>query len=94
MRFDVLQEMEEPTIDERKRWWLLCYGVTAMDKVMRSCDLIVERCQRDADPLFPPLAMTVHIYYARPFKRNRGVNSLPESIVPADHLGIHRWLLS
>jgi hypothetical protein len=84
--------MEEPTTDERKRWWLLCYGITSMEKAIRSCDLIAKHCADDSDPLFQPLSLAVHAYYARPFKPSRGAGRLPADLVPAAATGIHSWL--
>ena len=92
MLFDVVQKMEEPTIDERKRWWLLCYGMTSMEKALSACDLLLEHCPDNRHPLFQPLSVAVHAYYVRPFKRNRAVGKLPETMIPASSIAIHHWL--
>ena len=92
MSFDVVQKMEEPTIDERKRWWLLYYGITSMEKAIKSCDLIAQHCTTNGDPLFQPLSLAVHAFYARPFKGNGKAGSLPRDLVPDEAKGIHSWL--
>ena len=84
--------MEEPTIAERKQWWLLYYGVTSMEKAIETCDMIAKHCATNADPLFRPLSLAVHAFYARPFKSNGKAGSLPRDIVPEDAKGIHSWL--
>lgn len=84
--------MEEPTIDERKRWWLLYYGITSMEKAIKSCDLIAQHCTTNADPLFQPLSLAVHAFYARPFKSNGSAGRLPRDLVPDGAKGIHSWL--
>ncbi len=92
VRFDVVQKMEDPTIDERRRFWLLCYAITSMEKAIRSCDLIAEHCTDNSAPLFQPLSLAVHTYYGRPFVRSNVVGSLPPSIIPDAAKGIHSWL--
>lgn len=84
--------MEEPTKEERKRWWLLCYGITSMDQAIKSCELIAQHCSDNLSPLFLPLSLAVHVFYARPFVRSQAVDSLPTTIVPQDAQGIHNWL--
>ena len=84
--------MEDPTIDERKRWWLLCYAITSMEKAIRTCELIAKHCATNSDPLFQPLSLSVHAYYMRPFKRSNGVGKLPTDLVPEGSKGIHSWL--
>lgn len=88
----VIQKMEEPTIAERKQWWLLNYAVTSMDKAINACDLIAQHCTTNADPLFQSLSLAVHAFYARPFKSNGAAGKLPREIVPEGAKGIHSWL--
>jgi hypothetical protein len=92
MSLDVVHKMEEPTIQDRQRWWLLYYGITSMEKAIKSCDLIAQHCTTNADPLFQPLSLAVHAFYARPFKGNGKAGSLPRDLVPDDAKGIHSWL--
>jgi len=50
-------------------------------------------CQSNRDPLFLPLAVAVHSFYARPFMDNKGVGRLDKSLVPPTATGIHDWLM-
>lgn len=87
-----LKNMEEPTLDERKRWWLLCYAITSMEKAIDSCNMIAEHCPDNRHPLFQHLSLSVHTYYARPFVRSAVVGSLSSTLIPEDAKGIHSWL--
>ncbi|WP_411825396.1 hypothetical protein [Luteolibacter sp. AS25] len=87
-----MQEMEEPTIDERRRWWSFCYSITAMNKAKAACDRIAEHCEDWDHPLFEPLALAVHTFYSRPFLNSYGAGRLEATIVPEVQKGIHEWL--
>lgn len=63
-----------------------------MEKAIKSCDLIEQHCSDNSSPLFQPLSVAVHVFYARPFVRSKAVDSLPTTIVPQDAQGIHNWL--
>lgn len=91
---DVLQEMEEITKQDRQRWWLLCYGLTAMQKASITARQLVGLCNSNRDPLFLPLAVATHTFYARPFMDNKGVGRIEDSIIPARASGIHDWLMT
>jgi len=82
-----------PTKEERQQWWLLCYAFTSMGKAIETCDVLIRQCGDNSHELFPALSLAIHVYYTRPFKRNRGVGSLKaDELVPASSLGIHQWL--
>ena len=92
---DVRQRnMSPPDSDTRKRWWLLCYGLTAMQKASHTAQQLVSLCKSNRDPLFLPLAVAVHAFYARPFSKNEGVGRIDQSIVPPDLIGWHEWLMA
>lgn len=82
-----------PTTEERKKWWLLCYAFTSMEKAIQSCQLIEELCSNNRHPLFEPLVLATHTYYARPFKLSREVGKLDKKIVPDGLIGIHDCLI-
>ena len=88
----VVQKMEEPTIDERKRWWLICYAITSMEKAKAACGQIADHCTDWDHPLFEPLALAVHTFYSRPFIKNFGVGTLEAGVVPKSQSGVHKWL--
>ena len=85
--------MKNPTSAEKKRWWLLCYANTSLEKTIKTCAQLHEACASNTSPLFSPLSLAIHAFYARPFKNNRGVGSLSDEIIPADARGIHDWLI-
>lgn len=91
--------MEEINTEERQRWWLLCYGITSMRKVIETCDLIVALCPDNRHPLFQPLSVAVHVYYSRPFKacrfspKDRRGNKLKAAIVPSAAKAMHEFLV-
>jgi hypothetical protein len=84
--------MNAPTTEKRRQWWLLCYAYTSMKKAICGCQLIEKLCSDNRHPLFAPLTVAIHTYYARTFKKSKGVGSLPDDMIPSDRIGIHRWL--
>jgi hypothetical protein len=85
--------MEEPTIKERERWWLLCYAATAMEKTITTCELIQDTCSGEDNPLFEALCLASHAHYARPFIKNFGVGRIEIDVVPNNQRGVHDWLM-
>lgn len=63
-----------------------------MEKAIRSCQLIQNLCPDNRHPIFEPLAVAVHTYYARPFKNSKGVGRLSDEMIPPEKIGIHHWL--
>ena len=63
-----------------------------MEKAIKLCELITTLCSDNSNPLFQPLSLAVHAYYASPFKFNRGVGRLPVHLVPTAAKWIHGWL--
>lgn len=88
------RKMSPPDSDTRKRWWLLCYALTAMQKASHTAQQLISVCKSNRDPLFLPLAVAVHAFYARPFSDNRGVGRIGEDVVPPDRIGLHKWLMA
>jgi hypothetical protein len=85
--------MNTPTVDERKRWWLLCHAYTSLEKAEMICQQIIHLCSSNDHPLFLPLSVSTHIFYGRAFKKSRAVGFLKDDIIPADSTGIHKWLI-
>jgi hypothetical protein len=82
-----------PTAAERRQWWLFCYAFNSMKKAIKCCQLIENLCTDNKDTIFEPLVVAIHTYYARPFKKSRGVDRLSDDIVPIDRKGIHDVLV-
>jgi hypothetical protein len=93
MSADNLEIPSIPSIAERKRWWLLCYAYTSMEKAIRCCEMIEGLCTDNRHPLFSALTVAVHTYYSRPFERNKGAGRLSADLIPKERTGVHSWLL-
>lgn len=78
----------------RERWWLLCYAVTSMQHASHTANQLVSFCKSNRDPLFLPLAVAAHTFYARPFSHSKGNGRLEEKLVPSDQFGLHQWLMA
>jgi hypothetical protein len=93
MNSDKHEYLPNPSAAERKRWWLLCYAYTSMEKVIQCCQMIEYLCPDNRHPLFSPLTVAVHAYYSRPFQRKKGAGKLSADLIPKERTGVHSWLL-
>lgn len=64
-----------------------------MQKAIKCCQQVESHCANNRHPLFEPLILAVHTYYARPFKPNHGAGKLSKEIVPVGLVGIHDCLI-
>ncbi len=93
MSIDNVEPCDRPSASDRKRWWLLCYAYTSMEKAIKCCQMIQIMCPNNSHPLFEPLILAIHAYYARPFKPNNVVGKLSKEMVPDGLVGIHDCLI-
>jgi hypothetical protein len=82
-----------PDAETRKRWWLLCYGITSMQKATSTASILLSSCDSNLHPLFLPLAVATHAFYARPFKMSKGAGVIEKEFIPPESTGIHAWLI-
>lgn len=65
-----------------------------MEKCIECCSQIVEICDSSRHPLMLPLAVSAHVFYARPFEKNRGVGKFPAEVVPEKIRPIHNGIMT
>ena len=65
-----------------------------MEKTIATCKLLVAICDTNLHPLFLPLAVAAHSFYARPFKDSRRVGKLSEDFLLPKQIGIHKWIMA
>ncbi|MCL5742988.1 MAG: hypothetical protein M1541_03530 [Acidobacteria bacterium] len=46
-----------------------------------------------SNPIYYPLLVSIYVLYGRPFKRSNSVGRIPEDVVPAEFMELHRSLL-
>lgn len=85
--------MEMPSEQERKNWWMKIYAYTSFQKSLHSCQLLLNSVTETTDDLYLPLALAVHAFYGRPFKKQQGVGKLSEDYIPPNWGGLHKALL-
>jgi hypothetical protein len=85
------------TKEERARLWVTVYGMSAFQKAETTCQQLLDLCPDNRHALFSPLAMAVHIHYARPFCRIQGVPRsalFKKEDVPTELQGMHEFLVA
>jgi hypothetical protein len=85
------------TVDDRQRLWVAVYAISAFEKAEKNCHLLLATCGDNRHPLFEPLSTSVHIFYARPFRRVQGIKRTAlfhDADVPQDYRGVHSFLVS
>lgn len=61
---------------------------------MMCCSQILEICDSSTHPLMLPLAVSAHVFYARPFEHNRGVGKMLSDVVPEKLRPIHKGIMT
>jgi len=83
--------MKETTPDNRRDFWKFQSAVLAF----RQAGKLALRLKpmTDADELFYPLMIAMHVLYARAFKHDKKNLRIPEEMVPDGHRQIHEILI-
>jgi len=75
------------------RLWKAASAWSSFQDVRDVCDYILnERIQPDAT-IYYSLVTAICVFYARPFKRSRGIESLTVQFVPKKFRDLHRFLI-
>src|SRR5205085_10671183 len=51
------------------------------------------RAMQNSDPMFYPLMVSLHVFYARPFKHQKKSRNMSESLIPKYLFGAHKMVL-
>ena len=65
-----------------------------MEKCITCCSQILDICDSSQHPLMLPLAVSAHVFYARPFERSQGVGKLSSDIVPEKYRVLHKGIMT
>ncbi len=65
----------------------------SFSRAIESCELLLKLVTSTDDALYSPLSTAALIYYARPFKYQRGASRLEASWVPSEHGALHQGLI-
>lgn len=83
--------------DIRKQLWLAIYALNSFEKSEQTCTHLIDHCVENTHPLFAPLSMAVHIYYARPFLKSNGIDQryiYKEDHIPSSLKELHDFLFT
>jgi hypothetical protein len=80
---------KHPPQSLQNRLWLLVYAKQSFDNARIACDYISKEGIQQADPVYYPLMVGAHVFYARPFGHSRLSGSITSEIVPRRFLPLH-----
>jgi hypothetical protein len=80
---------KHPPQSLQNRLWLLVYAKQSFDNARIACDYISQEGIQQADPVYYPLMVGAHVFYARPFGHSRLSGSITSEIVPRRFLPLH-----
>ncbi|ACB77050.1 hypothetical protein [Opitutus terrae] len=85
--------MTPEELEDAQLLWKASYASEVFRKVQATCQHVVDSKMETSNPLYYPLIVSIYVLYGRPFKKSRDVGRIPENVVPADLMELHRSLL-
>lgn len=80
--------MSEPSLEERKRFWLWNYANTSFESALEACGIFERESARASSKALTAILAGIVVTYAKPFMRCHGVGELPDEFVPS---GLRRF---
>ena len=73
--------------------WKMAYARESFTHVVDCCDFIENEDILENSPIYCPIVVAIHVLYARPFRRSRGIVQLADQMIRAEHREVHEHLL-
>ena len=83
--------MKKVKPEQRIEYWRYYVAAHSFDQARNVCRQL--QSVTDAQPLFLPLMIALHVLYARSFKHEKESRRIDPALVPADFLSVHDMLL-
>jgi hypothetical protein len=80
-------------LNVRKDLWAWYYGMRAFEHCKASCDYILKERMTSEHPLYYSLNVAATISYGKPFRASRGLERLPEDIIPPAYRHAHNQIM-
>lgn len=72
------------------------YAIQSFTLSLQACECLLELGDQ-SNPLYPSLVISIHGFYGRPFKVQRGVSmgrkGIDEKVIPREFSGLHQFLI-
>ncbi len=81
-------------LKDRKEFALWAHASVCFQNCADACASVIESKLSPRDRLYKPLTVYAVIEYAKPFKRSRGLGTVPEIVIPKNHMRCHELVIS
>ena len=85
--------MNQPTIEERKLFWLQSYSQECFFTVTNGCDYLIRNADSRNESFFRMMSAGLLVTYAKPFTKCHGVGGLDEKMIPEEFMKTHQHFL-